>query len=52
MRQGQGSDSGNVVLGLMSALQKRVEFVLDPQRSGTAFAFAFCFPMSSPQRCL
>lgn len=52
MRQGQGFGPRNVVLGLMSVLQKRTAFVLDPWTSGTAFAFAFCCPVSSPQRCL
>lgn len=50
MRRGPSSDSRDVLLGLVSVLQKRE--VLDPGRSRMCFAFAFCFPENSPQRWL
>jgi len=48
MRRGPSSASRDVLLGLVSVLQKRE--VLDPGRSRMCFAFAFCFPENSPQR--
>lgn len=44
----KGPSSEDALLQLVSVLQKRE--ALDPWRSRTCFAFAFCFPEISPQR--
>lgn len=52
MRQDQSLDSRSVVLGLIPVLQKSTAFVLGACRGKAAFAFAFCFLVNSPHRCL